>query len=156
MAKKKSGKQSQFTFSTLEHPQLWQITYFSHGGEGLSQTNTHCHKNQNTCKHSTHTQAHTHKHNSRIAVKTGIDEKAQSMTIRGKQRLPLASQSMARAFWVILAHIHPDRGIHTSTARGHPQGRLNHILKCTHIHTEVDAGVHSFYHGVRYLLKLHT
>lgn len=26
------------------------------------------------------------------------------MTIRGKQRPPLASQSIAKAFWVILAH----------------------------------------------------
>lgn len=56
----------------------------------------------------------------RIAVKTGIDVKAQSMTIRGKQRLPLGSQSIAKAFWVTLAHT--DTGIHTSTARGHPSG----------------------------------
>jgi len=51
-----------------------------------------------------HNHTHTHTHSSRIALKTGIDEKAQSMTIRGKQRPPLASQSIAKAFWVIQAH----------------------------------------------------
>lgn len=52
--------------------------------------------------HISHTQRETQ--SSKIAVKTGIDEEAQSMTIRGKQKPPLASQSIAKAFWVILAH----------------------------------------------------
>lgn len=64
----------------------------------ISFTNsTHPHINACVCTYRVHER-------SRIAVKTGIDVKAQSMTIRGKQRLPLASQSIAKAFWVTLVH----------------------------------------------------
>lgn len=68
---------------------------------------------------------------SRIAVKTGIDVKAQSMAIRGKQRLPLASQSIAKAFWVTLVHTQTQGYTHRQQ-EDTPQGHINpptHTLK---------------------------
>lgn len=55
------------------------------------------------------------------------------MTIRGKQRLPLARQSIAKAFRVILAHTYTPTWGHTYRQQEDtPQGLLNHIQ--VHLH----------------------
>lgn len=57
------------------------------------------------------------------------------MTIRGKQRPPLASQSIAKAFWVILAHTYTQtQGYTHRQQEDTPQGHINHIHTRTHIH----------------------
>ncbi len=58
------------------------------------------------------------------------------MTIRGKQRPPLASQSIAKAFWVILAHTYAQTQRNTHRKQEDtPQGHINHTHTHTHTHT---------------------
>lgn len=63
------------------------------------------------------------------------------MTIRGKQRPPLASQSIAKAFWVILAHTYTQTQRYTHRKQEDtPQGHINH----THTYTHKNEGRISF------------
>lgn len=73
------------------------------------------------------------------------------MTIRGKQRPPLASQSIAKAFWVILAHTHtPRRGdTHIDSKRTPLRGILTTYTH-TGSHTEMKAALHLFHRSGRY------
>lgn len=50
------------------------------------------------------------------------------MTIKGKQRLPLASKSIAEAMWVILAHTYTQMwGYAHRQQEDTRQGHLHHI-----------------------------
>lgn len=93
----------------------------------------HTHKTQKL------TQALTY----RIAVKTDIDVRAKSMTIKGKQRWPLASKSIAEAMWVILAHKYTQMWGYTHRQQEDThQGHLNHFP--TNFPTQIKAGQHLF------------
>lgn len=65
------------------------------------------------------------------------------MTMRGKQRLPLARQSIAKAFRVILAHAYTQTWAYTYRQQGDTlQGHLNHIQ--VHLHKNL-SGIASLF-----------